>query len=93
MAGPPLTTTAQAGQALARLCGVGLVLTVVGGIVLAATWPGTEVGSFGGETKDTGSAALTVVGGLIAAAGNYMVLVALIGWGVRLGNLASRPPD
>lgn len=58
--------------------------------MLGAAWPGTEVTI--GTTEDTGSAAVAILGGLIALVGNYMVLVALIGWGVRLGNLASRPP-
>ena len=92
MAGPPLSTAAQADQALSRLCGTGLVLAIVGGAMILLAWPETTVSALG-TPEESGNAAVSVLGALIAAVGNYMVLVALIGWGVRLGNLASRPSD
>lgn len=91
MAGPPISAATSANQALSRLCGAGLALAIVGGAMVLMAWPGTEANILG-TPEETGSAVVTVLGGLIATVGNYMVLVALIGWGVRLGNLASRPP-
>lgn len=92
MTGPPLSVATEANQTLSRLCGAGIALGIIGGIVMAVAWPTTEVGILG-DPEESGSAGVAIFGGLLCALGNYMVFVALIGWGVKFGNLASRPTD
>jgi hypothetical protein len=76
-------------DALARLRKVGV--WGVGGYVVGAIIWVVSASSFGDvESQSDGGAGLgLLVGGLMASAGAAMVLVFLIGWGVKLGREAA----
>lgn len=67
----------------------GAVLYVVGLGVMILAWPGTDEGYLG-VAESTGSAFWTFVGGLGASAGSAMVMIGLIGFGVKYGREAVR---
>lgn len=66
--------------------GIGLV--VLGGIILGAGWPTATVTAFG--VDESGSPWAVAIGSLICWAGTALVGMAVIGYGVRLGNEATR---
>lgn len=73
--------TKQAVSNLQAFVTVGLVLGIAGGIILAFPWPSTEA--------ESGSGLGVAFGFLVAWIGNVMLLVGLIGWGVKIGREAS----
>ncbi|GAA4726353.1 hypothetical protein GCM10023350_06360 [Nocardioides endophyticus] len=82
----------SAQELLKKLILGGIGLSIIGGVVAFAAWPGTELVTSGaGEvgTGDTGSAVVAALGALAAWAGNMALLVGLVGWGVKLGNEAT----
>ncbi len=84
-----MNQTKQAVGNLNSLIAIGAALGVVGGIVLATAWPGTEIDIITGRAMDTGSGFWTVVGALVAWVGNALLFVGLTGWGVKVGREAS----
>ena len=80
---------------------MGVIVSIVAGMIIALNWPGEEVvlascGSFSdceNTVKETGSIPLVLAGSALAAAGNFMLLVAVVAMGVQLGNQASVPVD
>lgn len=77
----------SARNALRTAFGIGVVMCLVGGLVIGANWPDTEIIS--GRSYETGSPGGVGVGAGIVFAGNCLILVAVVGWGVRLGTLAA----
>ena len=65
---------------------VGAILGVVGGLIMGLTWPHEDAGLI---VEQKGSAVGLAIGALIAWAGNVLLFVGLIGWGVALGREAS----
>lgn len=86
-----MTTPTQpdARNSLAACVTIGLILSVVGGIVAAVAWPGTEANLITGELEDTGNGWVTLLGALGAWAGSALMFVGLVGFGVKLGREAS----
>lgn len=78
---------------LTRYFWVGLVLEFGGSILAAANWPSQEFQAWGfdpgGEWVKTGDPALTFFGLALVNVGALMMLVAIIGWGVKLGMRAA----
>ncbi|WP_447646753.1 hypothetical protein [Nocardioides zeae] len=62
----------------------GFVVTVVGGFLAAAMWPG-EMLLYGGATVETGSELGALVGASIAFVGTAVVAVGVVFLGVYLG--------
>jgi hypothetical protein len=67
----------------------GAILYVLGVGAVFLAWPGTEE-TYLGAAESTGSAFWTFVGGLAASSGAGLVLVGLIGFGVKFGREAAR---
>ncbi|MBB3044899.1 hypothetical protein [Nocardioides soli] len=70
----------------------GIGLAIIGGAIAFLAWPGTEVASSAlgdVDTEETGNAVIAAMGAAAAWAGNLLLLVGLVGWGVRLGNEAT----
>lgn len=78
----------DARSSLRALTAIGLLLGFAGGLIAGLAWPGEEITTLG-SVKTTGSAGLALVGLLAAWAGNVMLVVGLIGWGVVLGREAA----
>ncbi|MBS45411.1 MAG: hypothetical protein CMH83_20015 [Nocardioides sp.] len=72
---------------------VGIIFLAVGGSIMGAAWPGTELdgysSDFGPRYTETGDSGLVFFGLIIAAFGQAFLLVGLIGVGVSLGRQAS----
>jgi hypothetical protein len=62
----------------------GLVIAVVGLIVAGAAWPSTDM--FGDKTGSAGGA---MIGLAVTWSGSMLLLVGVIGYGVKLGREAS----
>lgn len=77
---------------LRRLFWGALGLQVLGGIVVAATWPGFEAHRYNDEVTGGREVGL-VIGYLIGSVGTAIMLVALVGWAVMLGVRAARTED
>jgi len=65
-------------------------IAIVGGIVVAANWPTTDVGACNPlagtcDTTDHGSAGLVLFGFALTGVGSIVILVPLVAYGVRLG--------
>lgn len=87
-----MNTRKDARGQLQTLVIIGLIIGAIGGLVTALAWPGEDVSSFGGVTE-TGNTAVAIAGTLIAWAGNAMLFVGLVGYGVMLGREAAPPPQ
>lgn len=80
----------SARESLQACVAVGLILGLIGGVVMGLAWPGEEIGSLGSVTE-TGSPVLAAIGAVVAWAGNVLLAVGLVGYGVMLGRQASPP--
>jgi hypothetical protein len=67
----------------------GAILYVIGVGVVILAWPGTDEGYLG-VAESTGSAFWTFVGALVASAGSGMVMIGLVGFGVKFGREAAQ---
>lgn len=95
----------QARKRLIDLLGWGLALAVVAGVILVLAWPGEEMIDCSDSEyildddcesglQSTGSSALVALGFALAAVGNYLIMVTIVGFGVKLGNEATEnTPD
>lgn len=68
----------------------GLLALIIGSIIVVAAWPGTEV-SGGlvyptGAVRETGSMPFAIAGAIFALGGQVATTIAVIAYGVRLGN-------
>jgi len=76
----------------------GLVLQVLGAVIAVVTWPGEKVADdpfvsandLTIATEDTGNALLAVLGIGLVQVGGMLLLVAIVGFGVKLGREAAR---
>lgn len=64
----------------------GGVLYVIGVAAMVLAWPHTEAGAYSAESS--GSMIFTLLGGLATTVGGAIILVALIGLGVKFGREA-----
>jgi hypothetical protein len=80
-------TKKKAESILTQFVGWGLGVGLLGGIIMGLTWPSADTGAFGAE--ETGSAIGFLIGSLIAWAGNALLFVGMVGWGVKYGREAS----
>lgn len=87
-------SASNAREALKMFLTVGIILSVIGGIVMGIAWPGTTTtdgGLFDAPTvEDTGSWTGVVIGSLIASIGSCAIFVWIIGLGVKLGTQAAQ---
>jgi hypothetical protein len=78
---------------------IGLGLIILGAIVADANWPGTEVdyasvlSGDGPRVVKTGDQSVVALGLVLAGIGQLVLLVAIIGHGVRLGIQAADEQD
>jgi hypothetical protein len=75
-----MTPKRQAQSTLRQFVVWGFAIGLLGGLIMGITWPGAE---------ETGSTIGFVIGLLIAWAGNALLFVGLVGWGVKFGRDAS----
>ncbi len=62
-----------------------MVLYVAGGVLAVLTWPQVDLLT----SEESGDWLAALLGALIASAGSFMVLVSLIGFGVKYGREAA----
>lgn len=75
---------------------VGFIALVVGGAMVGAMWPQTEIvdGFSGPRAEETGSLPGSLMGLALIAGGQILVAVPVIAWGVMQGIEAhTRPSD
>jgi hypothetical protein len=83
-----MTPKRQAQNTLRQFVVWGFAIGLLGGLIMNLTWPATQVGTLG-DVEETGNQIAFMIGVLFAWVGNVLLLVGLIGWGVKFGRDAS----
>jgi hypothetical protein len=91
-AAPVTNHAAKAALKLTRLFITGVLVQLGAGVIIGLAWPSTEIDPFTETTSDSGSALGVAFGFSVAWVGAALIGVAVIGWGVMLGNRASGKP-
>lgn len=81
-----IETQKAARDAIGAYIIIGLVLSVVAGLMIGLGWPGEDVPSgYGDDDGKTGSMVVVVVGAVLGWVGSCSIFVGLVGLGVRYG--------